>query len=48
MALHVFGGCGYSVEYGNECEPRGAFAITVCFGTSETQRNVIVDLRGLR
>lgn len=47
-ALQVFGGYGYTVEYGIERELRDALATTVYVGTSEIQRNLIAGLRGLR
>jgi alkylation response protein AidB-like acyl-CoA dehydrogenase len=47
-ALQVFGGYGYTVEYGIERELRDALATTVYVGTSEIQRNLIAGLRGLK
>lgn len=47
-ALQVFGGYGYTTEYGIERELRDALATTVYVGTSEIQRNLIAGLRGLK
>lgn len=47
-ALQVFGGYGYTVEYGLERELRDALATTLYVGTSEIQRNLIAGLRGLK
>jgi len=46
-AVQIFGGYGYTVEYGLERELRDALATTVYVGTSEIQRNLIAGLRGL-
>jgi alkylation response protein AidB-like acyl-CoA dehydrogenase len=46
-AVQVFGGYGYTVEYGLERELRDALATTLYVGTSEIQRNLIAGLRGL-
>jgi hypothetical protein len=46
-AMQVFGGYGYTVEYGLERELRDALATTLYVGTSEIQRNLIAGLRGL-
>jgi alkylation response protein AidB-like acyl-CoA dehydrogenase len=47
-AMQVFGGYGYTVEYGLERELRDALATTLYVGTSEIQRNLIAGLRGIR
>ncbi|MEM1411154.1 MAG: acyl-CoA dehydrogenase family protein [Pseudomonadota bacterium] len=47
-AIQVFGGYGYTVEYGLERELRDALATTLYVGTSEIQRNLIAGLRGLK
>ncbi|MEE4174548.1 MAG: acyl-CoA dehydrogenase family protein [Xanthomonadales bacterium] len=47
-ALQIFGGYGYTVEYGIERELRDALATTVYVGTSEIQRNLVAGLRGLK
>jgi alkylation response protein AidB-like acyl-CoA dehydrogenase len=47
-AVQVFGGYGYTVEYGLERELRDAHATTLYVGTSEIQRNLIAGLRGLK
>lgn len=47
-AVQVFGGYGYTVEYGLERELRDAMATSLYVGTSEIQRNLIAGLRGLR
>jgi alkylation response protein AidB-like acyl-CoA dehydrogenase len=46
-ALQIFGGYGYTVDYGLERELRDALATTIYVGTSEIQRNLIAGLRGL-
>ncbi|MEO0438050.1 MAG: acyl-CoA dehydrogenase family protein [Pseudomonadota bacterium] len=46
-AMQVFGGYGYTVEYGLERELRDAHATSLYVGTSEIQRNLIAGLRGL-
>ena len=46
-AMQVFGGYGYTTEYGLERERRDAHATTLYVGTSEIQRNLIAGLRGL-
>jgi alkylation response protein AidB-like acyl-CoA dehydrogenase len=46
-AVQVFGGYGYTVEYGIERELRDALAATLYVGTSEIQRNLVAGLRGL-
>jgi len=47
-AVQVFGGYGYTVEYGLERELRDALATTLYVGTSEVQRNLVAGLRGLK
>ena len=47
-AMQVFGGYGYTVEYGLERELRDALATPLYVGTSEIQRNLIAGLRGLK
>ena len=47
-AMQVFGGYGYTIEYGVERELRDALATTLYVGTSEVQRNLIAGLRGIR
>lgn len=47
-AMQVFGGYGYTTEYGLERELRDAHATTLYVGTSEIQRNLIAGLRGLK
>lgn len=47
-AVQLFGGYGYTIEYGLERELRDALATTLYVGTSEIQRNLIAGLRGLK
>ncbi|MFI2712192.1 acyl-CoA dehydrogenase family protein [Micromonospora sp. NPDC018662] len=46
-AVQIFGGNGYTTEYGVEKELRNAVAGTIYSGTSETQRNRIAAMLGL-
>jgi alkylation response protein AidB-like acyl-CoA dehydrogenase len=46
-AMQIFGGYGYTTEYGIERELRDALAATLYVGTSEIQRNLVAGLRGL-
>ncbi|MEU1811813.1 acyl-CoA dehydrogenase family protein [Micromonospora sp. WMMD1076] len=46
-AVQIFGGNGYTTEYGIEKELRNAVAGTIYSGTSETQRNRIAAMLGL-
>jgi alkylation response protein AidB-like acyl-CoA dehydrogenase len=46
-AVQIFGGNGYTVEYGLEKEVRNAVAGTIYSGTSEIQRNRIASMLGL-
>ena len=43
-AIQIFGGYGYSKEYGLERELRDSIASTIYSGTSEIQRQTIFDL----
>jgi alkylation response protein AidB-like acyl-CoA dehydrogenase len=45
-AIQIFGGYGYTVEYGMERELRDAVGGTLYSGTSEVQRNRIAALMG--
>jgi alkylation response protein AidB-like acyl-CoA dehydrogenase len=46
-AVQIFGGNGYTAEYGLEKDLRAAVAGTIYSGTSETQRNRIAAMVGL-
>jgi len=46
-AMQIFGGYGYTKEYGLEQEMRDALASTVYSGTSEMQRNTIYSLASI-
>ncbi|WP_229397652.1 acyl-CoA dehydrogenase family protein [Micromonospora okii] len=46
-AVQIFGGNGYTAEYGVEKELRNAVAGTIYSGTSEVQRNRIAAMMGL-
>ncbi|HWM01263.1 MAG TPA: acyl-CoA dehydrogenase family protein [Actinophytocola sp.] len=46
-AIQVFGGNGYTTEYGLEAELRNAVAGTIYSGTSDIQRNRIARMLGL-
>jgi alkylation response protein AidB-like acyl-CoA dehydrogenase len=46
-AVQVFGGCGYTTEYGLEKDLRNAVAGTIYSGTSDIQRQRIASMIGL-
>jgi alkylation response protein AidB-like acyl-CoA dehydrogenase len=46
-AVQIFGGYGYTTEFGLERDLRDAIGGTLYSGTSEIQRNIISNLLGI-